>query len=210
MRRPASWHQAPHVHRRFLVLRFALVLAGDGQAGDAVEVVAGLLADAVDQQVFLLVHHVLAVVLGHLVVRRQLDRVGRAGFLAQPAVDAAAEVDAEPLGIPAAVGLLGLLQRDAGDRAGHRAQVAGDAALLAVGIAGQHDAAAVAGRQVRLDLGILDRRLLVEGAFQQVPEADQLAPRADDVEPDAFHHAFALSHAPSPARRTRSRAGSRS
>src|SRR5690554_8019995 len=74
---------------------------------------------------------------------------------AQPAEDAAREVDAEELRIPAPILGLGLLQRDAADRTGGGAQVAGNAALLAIRVAGQHDTATVTRRQVNGLLRIL-------------------------------------------------------
>src|SRR5690606_25592027 len=90
-----SWHQPPHVDRRRFVLGLALVLAADRAPGDAIEAVARILAGAADQEMLLLVDHVAAVVLAHLEIRRELDRVRGASLLAEPAVDAAREVDAE-------------------------------------------------------------------------------------------------------------------
>src|SRR5690606_4086085 len=152
-----SWHQPPHVDRRRFVLGLALVLAADRAPGDAIEAVARILARAADQEMLLLVDHVAAVVLAHLEIRRELDRVRGASLLAEPAVDAAREVDAEPFGIPAARLVLGLLQRDAVDRARDRAEIARDATLVAVRVPREHDPAAKTRREIGLLLGILDR-----------------------------------------------------
>src|SRR5690606_3332234 len=152
-----SWHQPPHVHRGRFVLRLALVLAADRAAGDVVEAVTGILARSADQEMLLLVDHVASVVLAHLEVRRQLDRVRRAGLLAEPAIDAAREVDAEPFGIPPPRLVLGFLQRDAIDGARDRAEIARDAALVAVRVPRQDDPAAKPRGEIRLLLGILDR-----------------------------------------------------
>ena len=72
-------------------------------------------------------------------------------------LDPAGEVDAEEFGIPASVLFHALLQGDAVHRTGHRAQVAGDAALLTVRVPGQDNAAAIARCQVGHLLRILDR-----------------------------------------------------
>ncbi len=131
-----------------LVLGIPFRLAVDGHPAHAIEVVVRVFAGAAYQQIFLLVHQILAAILPHLEIRRQLDGGGGAGLLAQAAEDAAGEVDAKELRIPAAIFPLGFLQRDAADRARHCAQVARHAALVAVRIAGQHDAAAIAGRGI--------------------------------------------------------------
>src|SRR5574342_570349 len=65
------------------------------------------------------------------------DRVHRAGFLAEAAEDALGEVDVVARGAARAVGPLLRLDVD-GERRAHRlAQLAGDAALLAVRVAAQ-------------------------------------------------------------------------
>src|SRR5439155_3201541 len=81
---------------------------------------------------------------------------------------------------------LGGLDRDAVDRAGGAAQIAGDAALLAARIAGEDDAGAVAVRNVRLLLRVLDRDRARE---QHLPERDA---HAGDDFPD---HAVTASRA---------------
>ena len=137
--------------RRF-VLRFSLILSADLHAGHAPIVVAGIFARPIDQQVLLFVHQVLAMILAHLEIRRQLDRIGGARFLAEAAENAAREIDAEELRITPAVLVFRRLKRDAVHRAGDRAQIARDAALAAIRIAREDDAAALPGRQVRLSL----------------------------------------------------------
>src|ERR1041384_2846475 len=94
---PSLRHQAPRVDRRSFVLRLPLALPSDGHPRDAPVVVAGVLAGARDEEVLLLVDHVLPDVLAHLHVRRELDGVGGAGILAEPAEDAPREVDPEEL-----------------------------------------------------------------------------------------------------------------
>ncbi|CAM5241104.1 hypothetical protein SSTU70S_00356 [Stutzerimonas stutzeri] len=171
-------------------LRGAFRLAGDGQAGNAVEVVIRVLAGPGDQQVFLLVDQVLALVLAHLEIRSELDCGGRAGLLAQAAENAAREVDAEEFRIPAAILGLGLLQRDAAYRAGHRAEVAGHAALFAVGVAGKHDAAAIARRQVDRLFGVLQGVALAEGMAEHHRQAAQLGVGAVEHLADVLEHEF--------------------
>src|SRR5690606_14819672 len=126
------------------------------------DAVVRILAGTAHQEVLLLVHHVAPDVLAHLEIRRKLDRVGRAGFLAEAAVDAAREVDAKPRRVPATGLVLRLLERDAVDRARDRAEIARDAALLAVRVSGQDDAPAKARREIRLLLRVLDRLALAE------------------------------------------------
>src|SRR5215813_7571619 len=77
--------------------RLALVLSTDFDSGYAPEVVSRILAGPIDQQVLLFVDQVLPVKFAHLEVRRQLDGVGRTGFLAIAAKNAAREVDAEEI-----------------------------------------------------------------------------------------------------------------
>ena len=123
------------------MLRLTLGFTIDRHAGNTIEVVVGVFAWARNQQVFLFIHQVLAFEFSQLKVRRQLNRRGWASLFAHATENAAREVNAEELGVPAAILVLGLLQRDAAHRAGHGAEVAGDATLLAIRITGQHDAA---------------------------------------------------------------------
>src|SRR5271157_4198839 len=143
--------------------RLALVLSADRDSGCAPEVIARILARPVDQQVVLFVNQVLPVKLAHLKVRRQLDGVRRASLFAVATKDAAREVDTEELRIPPPVFVLGRLQRDTADRTGNCAQIARHTALPAVRIARQDDPAAVAWREIRLLLRVLNRDPLLEG-----------------------------------------------
>jgi hypothetical protein len=111
-----------------------------------------------DQQVFFLVYEVLPLIFAHLEIGGELYGVGRTCFFAVAAKDAAREVDAEKLEIPPAVLVLGRLERNTVHGAGHSAEIAGDAALLAVRVPGEDDPAAPPGRDVRPLLGVLDRR----------------------------------------------------
>jgi len=130
------------------VLGIPFRLAVDGHPAHAIEVVVRVFAGPADQQIFFLVHQILAAVFPHFEIRRQLDGGSGAGFFAQAAEDAAGEVDAKELGIPAAIVAFGFLQRDATDRAGHGAQVARHAALVTVRIPGQYDTTTVAWRAI--------------------------------------------------------------
>ena len=135
-----------------------------------------VLAGTIDQQILFLVHQLLAIILAHLEVRRQLDGRRRAGFLAHATKDAAGEVDAEELRVPAAVFLLSLLQRDAVHRAGYRTQVAGHATLFAVRIAGQHNAAAVARWQIDLLFRVVHCLPLAKTVHEHHAQGAQLRP----------------------------------
>src|SRR5699024_8182278 len=101
-------------------------------------------------------------VFAHFEVRDQLDRVGRTGVLAKAAIDAAREIDAESLRVPAAAVVFGLLHVDAVHGTGDSAQVAGNAALGTIRVARQDDAAAIARRQIHFFFRILHRVTLAE------------------------------------------------
>src|SRR5271154_6519333 len=105
----SSWQQGMNIDRRPLMLRFALLLAGNGKARDAIKIIARIFAGAVDQQVFFLIDEVRPLEFAHLEIRGELDGTGRAGFLAKAAENAAREVDAEIVRIPAP-GIFGFLQ----------------------------------------------------------------------------------------------------
>ena len=72
------------------------------------------------------------------------DRIDRAGFFAEAAEDALGEVDVVAGGAPRTVVALVRLDGDRHRRADRLAQLAGNAALLAVGIAAQRVQAAEA------------------------------------------------------------------
>src|SRR5271165_6961604 len=92
-------------------------------------------AVAVREQALLVVIELLAGLGGELKIRSFDDGVDRAGLLAKPAIDALHHVDVVAGGAPGAV--VAARARLDGDRLGgadRLAQLAGDAALLAVGI----------------------------------------------------------------------------
>src|ERR1700756_4015593 len=85
------------------VLSLAFVLGANSHASNAPEVVIRVFSWAIDHKVRLLIYEILALVLTHLKVRRKLNCVGWAGFLAETAKNTARKVDAEELWISAAV-----------------------------------------------------------------------------------------------------------
>src|SRR5215831_2491396 len=101
-------------------------------------------AVAVREQALLVVVELLARLGRELEVRPLDDGIDRAGLLAQAAVDALGHVDVVARGAPAAVIARLGLNGDRLRRAHRFAQLARDAALLAVGIAAQRVLAAEA------------------------------------------------------------------
>src|SRR5258705_13934270 len=97
----------------------------------------GFPAVAVREQLFLVVEELLAGLRGKLEVRALDDGIDRTGLLTEAAIDAFGHVDVVARGAPAAVGARLGLDRDGERRADGLAQLAGDAALLAVGITAQ-------------------------------------------------------------------------
>src|SRR6201999_4354224 len=114
-------------------------------------------AVAVIQQLGLVVIELLAGLHGIFQVRPLDDGVHRAGLLAQAAVDAFHHVDVVAGGAAAAVGAGLGLDGDGLGWADRLAQLAGDAALLAVGIAAQGMLAAEARAERALLVGVVDR-----------------------------------------------------
>lgn len=155
---------------------------------NTIEVVIRVFAGAGDQKIFFLVHQVLTFELGHLEIRGQLDRGGRAGFLAETAENAAREVDPEEVRVPATVFGFSFLQRDATHRAGHGAQVAGYAAFFAIGVAGQDDAATVTRRQIDLLLGVLQGVALAKAMAEDHDQAAQLGTGTLNDVANIFEH----------------------
>src|SRR6267142_1923447 len=127
-----------------------------GRVGGAILRDLLLIAVAHGEEHFLGVVEVSALLAVVLEDVRLDDRVHRAGFLAQPAEDALGEVDVVARGAPRAVGTLLGLDGDRQRRAHRFAQLAGDAALLAVGIAAQGVQPAKARAHRGLLLGKLD------------------------------------------------------
>src|ERR1700693_5939982 len=105
-------------------------------------------AVAIGEQALLVVVEFLAGFGGELEIRSLDNGIDRAGFLAQAAIDALHHVDVVTRGAPGAV--IAPRPRFDGDRLGRAdrlAQLAGDAALLAIGVAPQGVLAAEARRQ---------------------------------------------------------------
>src|SRR5712691_12332415 len=124
-------------------------------------------AVAVCEQALLVEIELLARLGRELEVRSFDDGIDRAGLLAKPAIDAFDHVDIVARGAARAVvasrpGLDG----DGLGGANRLAQLAGDAALLAVGIAAQRVLAAKARRDRSLLDGGVERRLAVEEVAQ--------------------------------------------
>src|SRR5689334_12516145 len=120
-------------------------------------------AVAVGQELFLVVVELLARLGGEFEVRTLDDGVDRAGLLAEPAIDALHHVDVVARGAPrAVVPPRACLDGDGLGRADRLAELAGDAALLAVRIAAQRVLAAEARRQRALLERIGQRRLRLE------------------------------------------------
>src|SRR3546814_20474740 len=93
-------------------------------------------------QLFVFVHQLFARLGRKLEIRPLDDRIDRTGFLTEPAIDALGHVDVVAGRPPAAVGPRLRLDRDRERRADRLAELAGDAALLAVRITDQHVPAA--------------------------------------------------------------------
>src|SRR5262245_63385546 len=120
-------------------------------------------AVAVGEQALLVVVELLARLGRELEVGALDDGVDRAGLLAQPAVDALDHVDVVAGGAArAVVAARAGLDGDGLRRADRLAQLAGDATLLAVGIATQRMLAAEPGRDRPLLEGVVQRRLGLE------------------------------------------------
>src|SRR5262249_21742827 len=136
----------------------------------------GLPAVTVRQQLLLIVHELFAGLGGELEVRPFDYRVHRAGFLAQATVDALGHVDVIARGAARAVLARLGLDRDRLRRADRLAQLAGDAALLAVRIAAQCVLALEARAERTLLIRVVQRHLrLEEIAQRQAKPGNQLA-----------------------------------
>src|SRR5207248_674931 len=95
------------------------------------------------------------------------DRIDRAGLLAVAAIDALGHVDVVARGAAAAVLARLGLDGDRQSRAHRLAELAGDAAFLAVGIAAQRMLAAEARAERAALVGIVDRRLGLEHVLER-------------------------------------------
>src|SRR5262245_23344013 len=115
-----------------------------GRVGHDVGGELGLPAVAVRQQLLLVVEELLAGFSGELEVRPLDDGVDGAGLLAEAAIDALGHVDVVARRAAATVRARLGFDGDGLGRADRLAQFAGDAALLAVGIAAERVLAAKA------------------------------------------------------------------
>src|SRR5579862_23093 len=137
-------------------------------------------AVAVREQLVLVVVELLARLGRIFEVRALDDGVDRASLLAEAAIDALDHVDVVARGAARAVVARLGFDGDGLRRADRLAQLAGDAAFLAVGIAAQRVLAAEARGQRPLLERIVQRRLLAEEiahrqgkALQELPEEDR-------------------------------------
>src|SRR6266851_4822553 len=131
-------------------------------------------AVAVREQPLLVEIELLARFGRELEIRTFDDGVDRTGFLAEPAIDAFHHVDVVARRAPRAVVAAGTgLDGDGLRRADRLAQLAGDAALLAVGVAAQRMLAAEARRDRPLLEGIVERGLGLEEIAQAEHEGRQ-------------------------------------
>src|SRR6476620_1896710 len=129
-------------------------------------------AVAIGEQPILVVIKLLARLGGELEVRPFHDGVDRAGLLAKPAIDAFDHIDVVASGpARAVVSAWSGLDRNGLRRADRLAQLAGDAAFLAVGIAAQHVLAAKARRDRPLLERIVERGLRLEEVTHGEQEA---------------------------------------
>src|SRR5215204_3034113 len=135
-------------------------------------------AITVGEQALLVIEEFFARLGGELEIRSLDDRVHWAGFLAQPAIDAFDHVDIVAGGAPGAVvAARAGLDGDRLRRANRLAQLAGNAALLAVGVAPQRVLAAETRRQRVLFERIVDGRLRLEEVLQAEPKGLQELPK---------------------------------
>src|SRR5215207_5697653 len=137
-------------------------------------------AGAVVEELVLVVEQLLAGLDRELVVRPLDDGVDRTGFLAEAAIDALHHVDVVAGGaagavVPARPGLDGDRLR----RADRLAELAGDAALLAVRVASKGVLASEPRRAVVRLEGVVDGRLRPEEVLQREPEGGNELPQED-------------------------------
>src|ERR1700730_7292481 len=154
-----------------------------GRVGRQVASDLRLPAVAVRQQLLLVVEKLLARLGGELEVGALDDGRDRAGLLAEAAIDAFRHVDVVARGAAAAVVARLGLDGDRECRTDRLAELAGDAALLAIGVAPERVLAAKARAERPLLVGIVHRRRRLEHVSEgerqprdQLPEQDR--PRA--------------------------------
>src|SRR5690606_29333172 len=165
-------HEAPiELARRLAIRRIGFKVRGDRP----------LPLVPVRQQFRLVVEQLLAALRRIFEVWPFDDRVHRAGFLAEAAIDALGHVDVVARGAAAAILARLALDGDGERRAHCLAQLAGYAAFLAIGITAQRMLAAeTRGERVLLER-IVDRRLGFEEIFEcegmrlhELPEGERL------------------------------------
>src|SRR5260221_306930 len=147
----------------------------------------GLPAIAVREQLVLVVEQLLARLGGELEIGTLDDRVDRAGFLAEAAIDAFRHVDVVARRAPAAIGARLRLDGDGERRAHGLAKLARDAALLAIGTTAQRMFATKPRAERPLLVGIVDRHRLLkhvaEGerhAFEQLDQQPASSPAVEE------------------------------
>src|SRR5271157_4336723 len=84
-----SWQEASHIHGRLFLFSLALLLALDGKTCNPVKIVTRVFPWPADQQILLFIYETLTLILSHLVVGRELDRIGRARVFTKAAKDTA-------------------------------------------------------------------------------------------------------------------------
>src|SRR5579883_1134165 len=114
-------------------------------------------AVAIRKQLLLVVEELLARLGSEFEIGSLDDRIDRAGFLAEATIDAFRHVDVVARRAPAAILARLGLDGDGERRTDRLAELAGDAALLAIGIAAQRMLAAEARRKRPLFIGVVHR-----------------------------------------------------
>src|SRR6202042_975836 len=157
-------------HCQILLLRREKALSIRGVERDVARQLP-LPAIAVGQQSLLVVVKLFARLGREFEVRPLDNRVDRTGFLAHAAIDALDHVDVVARGAARAViAPRPRLDRDRLSRTNRLAQLAGDAPLLAVGVAAQRMLATEAGAERRLLMRVIQRRLRFEHVLNRQRE----------------------------------------
>src|SRR5215469_5298866 len=168
-----------------------MIMAGSpvGRIGRQIGGDLGFPAVAVVQQLLLVVEEFLPGFGSELEVRTLDDGVDRAGFLAQPAIDTFGHVDVVARRPAAAIRARLGLDGDGLGRADRLAELAGDAALLAAGVAAQGMLPPEAGAQRTLLIGVVDG----DPGLKQIAEG-QLQARQQLIEQQAPSRARQYCH----------------
>ena len=96
-------YQTFKVNRRLFVLALAGFFHAHVYTSLLIKIISMIFSFTADEQVFLFINHILPVVIRHFKVGNQLDGVSWAGLLAQSAVNASREINAEKLRITSSV-----------------------------------------------------------------------------------------------------------